>query len=122
MHATRSDLPRTLSWTAAGTDLLLLRLADFPDAELDGPSLLPDWTRRHVLAHLARNAEALGRLLSWAQTGVPTPMYADREQRQRDIDLSAANDAGQLRRELSETAEALRLHAAQLDEAQWAAG
>jgi DNA-binding CsgD family transcriptional regulator len=36
------------------------------DAEAREPSLLPGWTRGHVLTHVARNADALTNLLSWA--------------------------------------------------------
>jgi len=36
------------------------------DADVREPSLLPGWTRGHVLTHLARNAEGGARLLGWA--------------------------------------------------------
>ena len=32
------------------------------------PSALPGWTRAHVLTHLARNADAMVNLLTWART------------------------------------------------------
>ena len=41
------------------------------DAGAREPSLLPGWTRGHVLTHLARNAEGGVRLLAWARTGPP---------------------------------------------------
>lgn len=50
-----------------------------------GPSLLPGWTRGHVLAHIARNADGLTNLLTWARTGVVTPQYASSQQREDDI-------------------------------------
>jgi hypothetical protein len=46
-----------------------------PLAQVAGPSLLPGWTRGHVLSHLARNAEGGTRLLGWARTGVPSYEY-----------------------------------------------
>ena len=55
------------------------------EEDYDGPSLLPGWNRRHVLAHLARNADAMVNLLTWAKTGVETPAYASREARDADI-------------------------------------
>jgi maleylpyruvate isomerase len=55
------------------------------EEDYDGPSLLPGWNRRHVLAHLARNADAMINLLTWARTGVETPAYVSTEVRDADI-------------------------------------
>jgi maleylpyruvate isomerase len=55
------------------------------EEDYNGPSLLPGWNRRHVLAHLARNADAMVNLLTWARTGVETPAYASTEARDADI-------------------------------------
>jgi maleylpyruvate isomerase len=52
------------------------------DRSVHQPSLLPGWTRAHVLTHLARNADGYVNLLRWARTGVEHAMYpsaADRE-------------------------------------------
>ena len=65
---------------------LLLTKATADAAPLTAPSLLPGWTRAHVLAHLAGNAGALGNLLEWARTGVEKPMYASPEARNTDIE------------------------------------
>lgn len=51
-----------------------------------GPSLLPSWTRRHVISHLARNADGLVNLLTWAKTGIEHPMYASAVDRDADIE------------------------------------
>jgi maleylpyruvate isomerase len=51
-----------------------------------GPSLLPGWTRRHVISHLARNADGLVNLLVWARTGIEHPMYASAADRDADIE------------------------------------
>ena len=45
------------------------------DADVREPSLLPGWTRGHVLTHLARNAQGGARLLGWAWTGIPSYEY-----------------------------------------------
>ena len=58
---------------------------------------MPDWSRAYVVAHLARNADALGNLLTWARTGVETPMYPSREARDADIATTAAQTPAQLR-------------------------
>ncbi|MCX7523305.1 maleylpyruvate isomerase family mycothiol-dependent enzyme [Microbacterium sp. STN6] len=79
-------------------DLLLARrgsayfsrkLNELHDDEYDGPSLLPGWSRRHVIAHVGYNARALTRLTEWAATGVETPMYASPAQRNEEIEFGA---------------------------------
>jgi maleylpyruvate isomerase len=42
-----------------------------------------------VLTHVARNAEAITRLLTWIRTGVETPMYASVTARTADIERGA---------------------------------
>jgi maleylpyruvate isomerase len=76
-------------WADTGTQLVLAGLGGLTDDELDAPCALPGWTRRHLLAHLASNAEAIGRLLTWARTGVKTPMYASPDQRADEIAVNA---------------------------------
>ncbi|MHA6763420.1 maleylpyruvate isomerase family mycothiol-dependent enzyme [Streptacidiphilus sp. PAMC 29251] len=49
------------------------------------PSALPGWTRGHVLAHICRNADALGNLLRGARTSQPIAMYPSPESRERGI-------------------------------------
>jgi maleylpyruvate isomerase len=52
---------------------------------------------RHLLAHVARNADALVNLLTWARTGTETPMYPSQEVRDRDIERSAGQEPQALR-------------------------
>jgi maleylpyruvate isomerase len=64
------------------------RLLDTADRTLNNagaaePSLLPGWTRGHLLAHLARNADALGHVLEGR------PMYRTAEARDADIERDA---------------------------------
>ncbi|GAA1885027.1 maleylpyruvate isomerase family mycothiol-dependent enzyme [Streptantibioticus ferralitis] len=54
------------------------------------PSLLAGWSRGHVLTHLARNADAMVNLLTWARTGEETPMYVSDEAREKDIENGAS--------------------------------
>ena len=74
------------------------------DGDLYQPSRLPEWTRAHLIGHLARNAEALGRLAAWARSGVETPMYASADQRAAEIDAAVALPPAQLRKEVFDTA------------------
>lgn len=59
----------------SATDQLLEDIDALPDAAVSRASLLPGWTRGHVLTHLARNAEGGTRLLGWARTGIPSYEY-----------------------------------------------
>ncbi len=76
----------------------LVRTVDGLDDEaLGAPSGLPDWTRGHVVAHLALNAEALAAVLEGATSGEPTAMYASDEARNGDIAELAAAKRTELR-------------------------
>ncbi|HXV92503.1 MAG TPA: maleylpyruvate isomerase family mycothiol-dependent enzyme [Pseudonocardia sp.] len=118
----RRDLAVTRPWMRGGQTFLADAVARLSDAELRAPSALPGWSRAHVVAHVARNAEALHRLATWARTGIETPMYPDRETRAREIESSSAAPAGVLRRELTDTAEALEEALDALDGRTWQAG
>lgn len=59
------------------------------DTAIHGPSRLDGWTRGHVVSHLARNADGLVNLLSWARTGIEHPMYASTVDRDADIEEGA---------------------------------
>jgi maleylpyruvate isomerase len=72
-----------------GTAFFARKLNELSDAELDGATLLPGWTRRHVVAHVGYNARAIARLIEWAATGVETPMYSSPEARNHEIDFGA---------------------------------
>lgn len=72
-----------------GTAFFARKLNELSDAELDGKSLLPGWTRRHVAAHIGYNARAIARLVEWAATGVENPMYPSKEVRDQEIDFGA---------------------------------
>ncbi|GAA5136974.1 hypothetical protein GCM10023339_76640 [Alloalcanivorax gelatiniphagus] len=77
------------TWVRSGTELFADAIERLNDADLAAPSLLPGWTRAHVLAHVASNARALTNLVRWAATGIPTPMYSSLEQRQLEIESGA---------------------------------
>jgi maleylpyruvate isomerase len=116
-----NDLHTTLRWMREGTAFALGLTRGLSDGELRGPSALPGWTRAHVVAHLALNAEAVGRLATWARTGVQTPMYPSRAQRDADIESFSTRHPRQLRAALAETANELGRELAKLQDAGWAA-
>lgn len=88
------------TWMNEGTSRFDARVRDLHDQQLHQGSLLPLWTRAHVIAHVARNADALGNLLTWARTGVETPMYESAAQRDADIEDTAAQAPEALRLDL----------------------
>jgi maleylpyruvate isomerase len=75
----------------ARADARLMATVDaLSPADLAAPSPLPGWSRGHVVTHLARNADGLGNLLTWAKTGVETPMYATATARAEGIEAGAS--------------------------------
>ena len=115
------DPTETLARVVESTAHLIATAEQFDDAAVREPSLLPGWTRGHVLTHAARNAEALIRLLTWAATGVETPMYDSPEARDAEIEAGAGRSAEELLADLRETSERFAVQAARLTDEQWKA-
>ncbi|GAA3543192.1 maleylpyruvate isomerase family mycothiol-dependent enzyme [Nocardioides daeguensis] len=70
---------------AAATDRVLATARALPAADWTGPSLCAGWTRAHVLAHLALNAESLAGVLRGIREGAPVTMYSSDRARGQDI-------------------------------------
>lgn len=96
-----------LAAVTAATTRLLATVDTLDDAALPEPSLLPGWTRGHVLAHLSRNADSLVNLLLWAHTGIETPQYANAALRAADIEAGAPRPLAEQRTDLVESADRL---------------
>lgn len=76
----------------------LVRTADrLTDDQYAEPSGLPGWSRAHVIAHLALNAEGLAGALSGIVEGERVPMYASQEARDGDIEELAGQEPAALR-------------------------
>ncbi|WP_412740151.1 maleylpyruvate isomerase family mycothiol-dependent enzyme [Krasilnikovia sp. MM14-A1259] len=71
------------------TQRVLRAAASLDDDAVTAPSGLSGWTRGHVLTHLARQADAITNLLTWARTGVETPAYASPAARVEGIEAGA---------------------------------
>jgi maleylpyruvate isomerase len=71
------------------SDRLLRTATTLDEAGIAAPSLLPGWTRGHVLTHLARNADSYVNLLTSARTGEDIPAYASQSVRAADIEAGA---------------------------------
>jgi maleylpyruvate isomerase len=78
---------------AAATARLVVTAETLSDADVLAPSGLPGWTRGHVLTHIARNADSLVNLLTWAATGVEHPQYRDRAERDAAIEAGSTRPA-----------------------------
>ncbi|MEU2614975.1 maleylpyruvate isomerase family mycothiol-dependent enzyme [Micromonospora sp. NPDC007271] len=87
------------------TARLLRTVTAFDAADVAAASLLPGWTRGHVLTHLARNADGFVNLLTAARTGDPIPMYASAEARSADIGAGAGRTPADLLDDLRRSAE-----------------
>jgi maleylpyruvate isomerase len=89
------------------------------EPDLRSPSLLPGWTRAHVVAHLARGADAMRYLLVGARSGQERPAYLSAEARAADIEHGAGRPAKELMDDLASSAMALRSIARSLPDAAW---
>ncbi|MEV6953470.1 maleylpyruvate isomerase family mycothiol-dependent enzyme [Streptomyces sp. NPDC051183] len=78
-----SDHVHDLRSVREATERLLTAAAKLDNAALAGGSHLPGWTRGHVLAHLARNADALVNVFEGR------PMYESAAARDADIERDA---------------------------------
>lgn len=90
-------LEDSLGWAEHGAKLVHEGLAGLDEAAFTDASELPGWSRRHVTAHLAANADAVGNLVHWAATGERTPMYSSPEQRAADIETGSTRTGDELR-------------------------
>jgi len=89
------------------------------EPDLRAPSLLPGWTRAHVLAHVCRSADAMRNLLVGARDGQDRAAYASAATRQADIEYGAGMRPDELVADLAASAMAWRSIARQLPGAAW---
>ena len=82
--------------------------------DLSTPSRCEGWSIDHVLNHLARNAEALVRLVGAAVDASGETMYDSPESRDDDIDAGVGRDAQVVVTDVEETAAALAPHLGRL--------
>lgn len=106
-------------WMREGTQGFLDVVAELRDDDLSTSTLLQGWTRRHLIAHVAANADALGNLVRWAATGEKTPMYASPHERAAGIERGLLLDGVELRDWLVGSAATLEHAMADLGEEQW---
>ncbi|MEV7729094.1 maleylpyruvate isomerase family mycothiol-dependent enzyme [Streptomyces sp. NPDC087917] len=100
-------------------ELLHASAAGLTDDDVRAPSLLPGWTRAHVLTHIARSADSRTRLLTAARTGSDFPQYDDEAQREREIEEGAGRPAAELAADLRGALGGFLAAAAEHPDAAW---
>lgn len=115
------DPALALAQVTEDTGLLIRQAEALDDQAAREPSLLPGWTRGHVLTHVARNADALGNLLIWAEAGERRDMYPSPEYRNAGIEAGANRTAAELTADLQEASERFAEAAARFPADRWAA-
>ena len=99
----------------------LVRTVDsLSDDAWSRPSVLPGWSRAHVVAHLALNAEGMAGALDALRRGERGAMYESNEKRDADIDELAGAAVPDLRARLFAAGERLREALASLSDEEWA--
>jgi maleylpyruvate isomerase len=114
------DAQRELSdQVDAATQRLLDNARILSEDDLRAPSLLAGWTRAHVIAHVARNADAMRTLLAGARSGQVGPAYASAAAREAEIEQGTRMSPAELAADLADAAMALRTFARQLPDETW---
>jgi maleylpyruvate isomerase len=98
-----------------------LAIGALDEAAVRAPSALPGWSRAHLLTHLARNADGIVNLLTWADTGVVHPMYGLGTARDDDIEAGATRGAAEILADVVASGERLVDVASALSDRAWAA-
>jgi maleylpyruvate isomerase len=106
---TLRGLVRTATQRLLGDTILVT------DDQWRAPSTLPDWTRGHVATHIARHADAIGRLARWARTGERQDMYPSPEHRVSEIEAGAGRSGLDLQIDLDTSAGRLSSEFDELD-------
>ena len=119
------DTTATLTAIRASTTELLrgLDLEGWSDADMRAPSLLPGWSRGHVLSHIARNADGISATISGALRGEVVARYpGGPSARNAAIDAGAGRPVAELVADVRESADRLdRLWPAVVEADAWQA-
>jgi maleylpyruvate isomerase len=116
---TDPEIRKALGLVNKGTAYFGKALDALPHIHYSGASLLPGWTRGHVIAHVTFNAKALMRLAEWAATGDEKQMYESSEIRDTEIENGSALPPAQLHALFRETANALEAAWQELSDEAW---
>jgi maleylpyruvate isomerase len=101
---TTYDLAAALAAIPTAQSRLDQTLATLTDDEAHGPSVLPGWTRGHVITHIARHGDASVRLLTGALHDAPAEQYpGGAPARNADIEAGADRPAAALAADVAAT-------------------
>ncbi len=104
----------------AAFSMLLDATGGLTDAQARERSLLPGWTRGHVLTHVARSGEADARTIEGAIRGEVLDKYpGGGDQRSRDIEAGAGRGAAALLADLVATQRALTDAWGRVEDTMW---
>jgi maleylpyruvate isomerase len=94
MEVAAADLAELALAAAAAHQRMWASASRMTDDSCSAPSLLPGWSRGHVLAHWASNADGQTRMLQAAMRGEVAAQYPGGDaQRAADIETGAARPA-----------------------------
>jgi maleylpyruvate isomerase len=113
------DTRTALAEIEAASERVMAAVATLGDGDLRAPSRLSGWSRGHVVAHLARNADSCWNLLEWARTGAEILQYPNDAVRDAGIEANSGRPAAELRAELRIAVDRFALQARTLPEAAW---
>jgi len=84
------------SSVTASTRRLLDSIATLSDDQIGEPTLIPPWTRGHVITHIARAADSYRRLLAGAIDDIEVPQYPSMQFRSDQIEAGANRSVAEL--------------------------
>jgi maleylpyruvate isomerase len=94
MDVSAGDLGRLLREAVVAHGRMCGSAGRMTESECRGPSLLPGWSRGHVLTHWARNADGQSRMLAAAMRSEVATQYPGGDaQRDREIEAGATRPA-----------------------------
>lgn len=108
-----------LELLAAANQRLVRTVDQLDDSMFATPSLLPDWSVGHVIAHLALNGEALAGALDGVASGTGTPMYPSQAARDGDIAELGVASPSDLRSRLMASTELYDREVSDLPDDRW---
>jgi maleylpyruvate isomerase len=113
------DLAQALDGLHQSEQRLLRTIDSLRDDQWTELSVLPGWTRAHVVAHLALNAEGLARAVDGLAHGREVSVYDSNEARDSDIEDLSAEPSAEIRERLFGAGQRLREALESLDGTQW---
>jgi maleylpyruvate isomerase len=108
-----------LDWARRGTAYFARKLNELSDADLDGESRVPRWSRRHIAACVGYHARMLTRVTEAARTGGAVRLFVTNSQREQEIEDGATLPASALRHLVAHADVHLNVEWRELETEQW---